>query len=106
MWAATVRPDGRPHLVPIWFVVANGRWHFVTDPKSVKAQNLRHNARIALSLEDGNDPLVVEGEARVITPNAEVIRLFKEKYDWDITSDSQYSQTFEVTVHKHVMGKE
>jgi hypothetical protein len=67
---------------------------------------LQQDSRIALSLEDGTDPLVVEGEAQAITPDAEVVRLFKEKYDWDITNDSQYSQTFEVAVHKHVMGKE
>ena len=106
MWVATIRPDGRPHLAPIWFVVSDGHWYFVTDPNSVKARNLQHNARIALSLEDGADPLVIEGEARAVTPDAEVIRLFKEKYNWDITTDGQYSQTFEVTVHKHVMGKE
>jgi len=29
-----------------------------------------------------------------------VVRLFKEKYDWDIMVDSTYSQTIEVVVHK------
>ncbi len=104
IWVATVRPDGRPHLAPIWFVIANSHWYFVTDPKSVKARNLHHNPKVALSLEDGNDPLVIEGEAQPIQPSAEVIELFKEKYDWDITSDHQYTQVFEVRVKKRVTG--
>jgi nitroimidazol reductase NimA-like FMN-containing flavoprotein (pyridoxamine 5'-phosphate oxidase superfamily) len=104
IWVATVRPDGRPHLAPVWFVAMNGHWYFVTDPKSVKARNLHLNPKIALSLEDGDDPLVVEGEASTVQPSAEVIRLFKEKYDWDITTDSQYTQVFEVRVKKRVMG--
>ncbi len=106
IWVATVRPDGRPHLAPVWFVAMNGHWYFVTDPKSVKARNLHSNSRIALSLEDGNDPLVVEGEASPVQPSAEIIRLFKEKYDWDITMDSQYSEVYEVKVARHLMGKQ
>ena len=104
MWVATVRPDGRPHLTPIWFVVSDGAWYFVTDPHSVKARNLHHNAKVALALEDGTNPHIVEGQARAVQPPVEVIRLFKEKYDWDITTDGQYTQTFEVTVLKRVMG--
>jgi F420H(2)-dependent biliverdin reductase len=103
MWVATVRPNGRPHLVPIWFVVSDEAWYFVTDPGSVKAQNLQHNPRVSLALEDGSHPYIVEGQACPVAPSAEVIRLFKEKYDWDITGDGTYSQTFEVRVQKKVM---
>ena len=106
IWVATVRPDGRPHLAPVWFVAMNRHWYFVTDPKSVKARNLHLNPKIALSLEDGDDPVVVEGEAGPVQPSIEVIRLFKEKYDWDITTDSQYSEVYEVRVSRHLMGKE
>ena len=103
MWLATVRPDGRPHLIPIWFAVQDGKWYFVTDPNSVKAQNLQHNPRVAMSLEDGSNPLVVEGVARQVTPSPEVVRLFKDKFDWDITTDGQYSAVFEVEVTKRVL---
>lgn len=105
VWVATVRPDGRPHLVPIWFVVAQDRWYFATAPDSVKAANLGANPRIALALEDGNDPYIVEGLARPVEPSDEVLRLFKEKYDWDLTGESEYTTVFEVRVGKQVMGK-
>ena len=103
VWLATVKPDGRPHLVPVWFVVLDERWYFVTAPKSVKARNLQKNAHVALALEDGSSPHIVEGQAAVVEPSAEVIELFKQKYDWDITTDSQYPQMFEVRVKRRVM---
>lgn len=103
IWLATVRPDGRPHLVPIWFVVDQERWYICTAPESVKAHNLKANPRVAVALEDGSNPYVVEGEARPVEPGPGVVRKFKEKYDWDITTDGYYSQVFEVTVKKHLM---
>lgn len=105
MWLATVRPDGRPHLIPIWFGVHEGKWYFVTDPNSVKARNLQQNPRVAMSLEDGTNPVVVEGLARQVQPSAEVVKLFKDKFDWDITTDTQYRAVFEVEVTRQVLGQ-
>ena len=104
VWVATVRPNGRPHLVPVWFVVAAEHWYLCTAPGSVKAQNLQANPAIALALEDGSNPYIVEGEAHPVEPLPEIIRKFKTKYDWDITTDSEYTQVFEVEVRKRVMG--
>jgi PPOX class probable F420-dependent enzyme len=104
VWMATVRPDGRPHLVPIWFVVDAGRWYLCTAPGSVKARNLSRNPQIALALEDGSNPVVIEGEAQPASPSTSVVDKFKAKYDWDITADAHYSVVFEVTVRRMVMG--
>lgn len=104
IWLATARPDGRPHLVPIWFVVDGGRWYICTSPHSVKARNLQANPRVALALEDGDHPYVVEGAARRVEPPEAVIRKFKAKFDWDITNDSDYGAVFEITVTRQVLG--
>jgi PPOX class probable F420-dependent enzyme len=104
VWLATVRPDGRPHLVPIWYVVDEGRWYLCTNPGSVKARNLSQNPRVALALEDGTNPYIVEGEARLVSPSTTIVDKFKAKYDWDITTDAHYSSVFEVTVRRSVMG--
>ena len=104
VWIATVRPGGRPHLVPVWFVVDAGRWYVCTAPDSVKARNLQSNPNVALALEDGSNPHIVEGEARPVEPTPGVVRKFKAKYDWDITTDTQYTQVFEVVVKKKLMG--
>jgi general stress protein 26 len=101
---ATVRPDGRPHLVPIWYVVDEGRWYLCTNPGSVKARNLSQNPQIALALEDGTNPYIVEGEAQLVSPSTTIVDKFKAKYDWDITTDAHYSAVFEVTVRRSVMG--
>lgn len=104
VWLATVRPDGRPHLVPIWFVADGDRWYICTAPGSVKARNLHANPRVALALEDGDQPYIVEGQAQpVAQPPAEIIGRFKAKYDWDITTDPHYSQVFEIGGVRRVM---
>lgn len=104
VWMATVRPDGRPHLVPVWYVVEAGRWYICTAPGSVKARNLNHNPQVALALEDGNDPVIVEGEAQAVSPSPSIVAKFKAKYDWDITTDAHYSAVYAVTVRRAVMG--
>jgi F420H(2)-dependent biliverdin reductase len=103
IWLASVRPNGSPHLVPIWFVSQGGLIYICTDPESVKVRNLQHNGRVSLALEDGSKPIIFEGSARVVphekTP-AGIIPLFKQKYDWDITTDEKYSLVIEVTPRK------
>jgi nitroimidazol reductase NimA-like FMN-containing flavoprotein (pyridoxamine 5'-phosphate oxidase superfamily) len=102
IWLATVRPDGRPHLIPLWFAWHNDLIYICIQPNSVKAQNLIENPLVSLSLEDGNKPLICEGESAVIPspyPSA-VTAIFKQKYNWDITTDSDYTQLVAVTPHK------
>jgi PPOX class probable F420-dependent enzyme len=104
IWMATVRPDGRPHLVPVWFVVDAGRWYICTAPGSVKVRNLSQNPQVALALEDGTNPVIVEGEAEPVSPTPSVVDKFKAKYAWDITTDIHYSALYAVTVKRSVMG--
>jgi nitroimidazol reductase NimA-like FMN-containing flavoprotein (pyridoxamine 5'-phosphate oxidase superfamily) len=43
---ATVRPDGTPHIVPVWFVLDGDDIVFSTPSASVKARNLRASNRV------------------------------------------------------------
>lgn len=104
IWLATTRPDGRPHLVPIWFVHEAGRFYICTQAQSVKARNLQNNGNVMLALEDGDKAFVVEGTARAVQPVANVVSKFKEKFDWDIATDSSYGLVFEIEVKRQVMG--
>ncbi len=93
IWLATVRPgNGRPHMVPVWFAWHNEQVFICIQPGSVKAKNMAANPQVALSLEDGSNVVICEGETAVIsTPYPEpVIAIFKKKYDWDITTDEDY----------------
>lgn len=89
VWMATTRPDGRPHLAPVWFVYTDARIWIGTGQGSVRVANLRADPRAAISLEDGDAPIVVEGTVAIHErerPPA-VATAFAEKYGWDITID-------------------
>lgn len=92
IWLATTRPDGRPHLVPIWFVWKRGRFYLCVEASSIKARNIRSQKHVSLSLEDGSKPVICEGEAEQVAEPwpAEIVRAFKDKYDWEISPQDQY----------------
>ncbi len=50
---ATVLPDGRPHLVAMWYAVLDGEIWFETKAKSQKTLNLRRNPTATVLIEDG-----------------------------------------------------
>lgn len=60
-WLGTTRPDGRPHVAPIWGVWMNDQLWFGTDEKSRKAKNFRQNPNIVVHLESGDDVVIMEG---------------------------------------------
>lgn len=99
IWFGSVRPDGRPHLVPIWFVWLADRIYVSTDPKSVKRSNILANPRVSLALEDGTHPVICEGIAQVIPPpwTNEIKAAFFKKYEWELDNEKQYNEVIEVT---------
>jgi PPOX class probable F420-dependent enzyme len=75
---ATVRPDGRPHVAPIWFVVEDGDLVFNTWHTSVKARNLAADPRAALVVDYQEPPfgyVLVEGTVDVSSDLDEVRRI-------------------------------
>jgi PPOX class probable F420-dependent enzyme len=49
IWLGTVRPDGRPHNVPVWFA-----WHdplvlIFSMPNTAKVRNVRASPAVSLS---------------------------------------------------------
>lgn len=89
MWLCTLRPDGSPHITPMWFVYVRDRWWFSTGRRGVKVRNIRADARVSVHLEDGAVPVVAEGEAREHRGDfpEDVVAAFAAKYDgWDITA--------------------
>jgi PPOX class probable F420-dependent enzyme len=55
---ATVRADGRPHVMPVWFTFdpATGDLVFMTWHTSLKAKNLRRDPRVSISVDDEQFP--------------------------------------------------
>lgn len=88
VWLCTVRPDGSPHVTPVWFVFLRGSWWIGTDEGSVKVRNIEKFSRVSLALEDGRLPVVAEGEAvlhRGLFPE-EITDAFAAKYGWDVSA--------------------
>jgi PPOX class probable F420-dependent enzyme len=62
----TVRKDGRPHVVPVWFTLHGDTIVFTTGEHSVKATNIRRDPRVCLCVGDETPPysdILVEGTA-------------------------------------------
>jgi nitroimidazol reductase NimA-like FMN-containing flavoprotein (pyridoxamine 5'-phosphate oxidase superfamily) len=60
-WLATVRPDGRPHVIPRWGVWVEGRFFYDGAPTTRHARNLQANPHCTLHLESGWEAVIVEG---------------------------------------------
>jgi PPOX class probable F420-dependent enzyme len=72
---ATVKKDGSPHVVPIWFVVENGKGRgkvgnmiFTTGDTSVKANNIQRDNRVSICIDDQKFPytfVTIHGIAKI-----------------------------------------
>jgi hypothetical protein len=88
-WLATVRPDGRPHLMPLIAVWIDGAFHFVAGEGTRKAQNLASNSHCVIAMSSFELPsidIVVEGHAEPLAdPDAvrDAARVFK-KNGWPL----------------------
>ena len=49
-WISTVRPDGTPHLVPVWFHWDGERVVAFSKPHARKVENLRQQPRVMIAV--------------------------------------------------------
>ncbi len=79
----TVRPDGAPHVMPIWGVWVKGIFCFSTGRESRKARNLAANSRCVICNEISKEAVIVEGRAEELTDRdriKELGRSYARKY--------------------------
>jgi PPOX class probable F420-dependent enzyme len=75
---ATVLPNGRPHLVAMWYAVLDGEIWFETKAKSQKAVNLRRDPTVTVMIEDGltYDTLrgvSIDGTAEIVDDDSDLL---------------------------------
>ncbi len=61
---ATVRADGRPHVVPVWYDLDGDNLVFTTGGDSVKARNMMRDPRVSITIDDQTPPyafVTIEG---------------------------------------------
>jgi PPOX class probable F420-dependent enzyme len=115
IWLSTVRPDGRPHLVPVWFLWDGATFLIFSQPKDLKLRNLRQNPNVVLALEtraQGNEVVLIEGQAAVLENSALKTTMpeYSDKYaalmksmDWTAEwMASRYSEVVRVTPTKFI----
>jgi PPOX class probable F420-dependent enzyme len=85
-WLATTRPDGRPHLMPVWAVWNGESLWFSSARESRKAKNLRAQPRCSIATDNAYEPVIVEGDAFEVSDEAQLrhaLDLENRKYDTD-----------------------
>lgn len=98
-WFTSVRPDGRPHVVPMWHVVLGNRIYVVTPPEAVKVGNVAVNPSVVVALADPTEVVRVEGWAiESFDVLSAVAPQFFAKYGWNPGGEPDGSYTvIEVT---------
>ena len=115
IWLSSVRPEGRPHLVPVWFVWDGASILFFSKPAAQKVRNLRYSPQVMLALDsadEGEDVVLLEGRAELLGPDAprSTLPAYAEKYaalmarlgmaaDWHA---AEYNQAIGVTIERLV----
>lgn len=84
-WLCSVRPDGRPHVVPKWAAWVDGRLYFDGSPETRHARNIAVNPNVNVHLEDGARAVILDGRARAIVPDGglgqSLSRAYRRKYE-------------------------
>jgi len=102
-WLATVRADGRPHVMPIWGVWDGHALWFSTSNGSRKSRNLLAEPRCTIATDDALNPVVMDGRVELLTDDESIkraISLVNEKYatNYDVSfQDPNVNRTFRFT---------
>ena len=83
IWVSTTRPDGRPHAVPVWYVWQGRSVYFISGRQLQKSKNIAHQPWIIVHAGDGDDVIILEGPADIVTDRAELEKVdaaYRAKY--------------------------
>ena len=76
-WVASVWPDMRPHVMPVWGVWQEEAFWFSSSLGARKVRNLRANPRCVVTTDDARNPVIVEGVAAVVAEPEELKRFLE-----------------------------
>ncbi len=85
IWLTTVRPDGRPQPVPVWFLWDGSSFLVYSQPNRPKLRNIRRNPHVALNLNSdplGDDVVRIDAEAEIdeAASPADQVAAYVDKY--------------------------
>jgi PPOX class probable F420-dependent enzyme len=82
---ASIRPDGTPHVSPVWYQWEDGKIIVVSGDSAVKTRNVRKNPKVAISVATDEWPyqyVILEGDATIDSENLrETVRSIFSRYE-------------------------
>lgn len=84
-WLTTVRSDGQPQSVPVWFLWDEEGFLIYSQPDRQKLRNIARNPKVGFNLNSnahGGDVVRAEGEAGILddAPPSTEVPEYLEKY--------------------------
>ena len=77
VWLSSIRPDGRPHVVPVWFFWDGLVFDLFSKPTAQKVRNVREHPDVMIGIGEPDeewDVELVEGTATALSqPTADVV---------------------------------
>jgi hypothetical protein len=82
----------RPHVMVVWGIWQDGAYLFSTDPASRKGKNLAANPRCVVTVEGGEEAVILEGMATTTSDESTLERFkkaYQAKYALDMSAHTQ-----------------
>ncbi len=108
-WLTTISPLGRPHSVPVWFLVQDDDTIVIySQPGQPKLRNIAQNPHVALGLDVthlGGDVIRFEGTATHVPdhPPANDVPAYLSKYVERVAAifgtPDQFARSFSAAIH-------
>jgi PPOX class probable F420-dependent enzyme len=98
IWVTTIRGDGQPQSVPVWFLWDGESFRIFSERGKPKLDNIRKNSRVGLHLqatEIGEDVVIFEGVAELLDgPPSTELPGYIDKYRTQIEGNGWTPESF------------
>ena len=96
---ASIKKDGTPHIVPVWYLYENGKIYLWTDAASIKVKNIRRNNTVAMCVDVGEayydlKNVIMKGKCKVLKDESLAMRI-EEKFCTKYFGSSSHPQAKE-----------
>lgn len=101
---ATLKPDGAPSVVPVWFLYESGKIHITPRKHSEFGRNLRRDPRVAITVDEDSGvyrKVIVEGRVQFLYEDGEdakwrdLYRRISCRYVDDTSADYYINETID-----------
>jgi nitroimidazol reductase NimA-like FMN-containing flavoprotein (pyridoxamine 5'-phosphate oxidase superfamily) len=80
-WMCSVRPNGRPHVVPRWAVYVDEKIYYDGSPETRHARNIVENPHVSVHLESGLEAIILDGTCFPVSkPEADLAKRVAQAY--------------------------